>query len=363
MSPTRVIAGVIVLCLAIASPVHAGPDDANPEIPPATVPGDRVAEYRDSSGGVGRITDFAEGSMFASYGGGAAAPCNYQYVGPDPDGDGPERGPVLVGQSLRWKFTEVAVLWSPDLGSQIELVFNSLPFFGDVDLSAYYVPISEGYRRFNVACVGFLNGTDGPIVTDGSQYTYIDVPLDDPTLDPHWIAARLRNDLQLIRPVVFRNEVVNRWNGLVVRHPAWLGISDDAWVRQRSNVERWRGWELDLLASPVELEFIVNFVPKDPDGQAFSVVVECVQPGSDRRGGAGVFPEVPWDLPEWADPGVGENCEWTPPAKGEVTITAQITFDITFRMSGYLETLAPYVWQSAPVTYTVGELRAVNVNE
>ena len=66
---------------------------------------------------------------------------------------------------------------------------------------------------------------------------------------------------------------------MVVRNPAWLAIDGAAWRTQRSNVVRWRGWELSLIARPTGLEFLIDFVP-DPERptEAFSGVVPCVGP-------------------------------------------------------------------------------------
>ena len=46
-----------------------------------------------------------------------------------------------------------------------------------------------------------------------------------------------------------------------------------------------------------------------------------------------------------------------------MTITARQTFAMTFWASGAVESQPDYVWSSAPTTFQVGELVAVNVNE
>ena len=51
---------------------------------------------------------------------------------------------------------------------------------------------------------------------------------------------------------------------------------------------------------------------------------------------------------------------WTPPGPGNVTITARITYSVTFWANGYTEPTADYVWTSAPTTFVTGELIAVN---
>ncbi|MBI5089445.1 MAG: hypothetical protein HZB15_11475 [Actinobacteria bacterium] len=51
---------------------------------------------------------------------------------------------------------------------------------------------------------------------------------------------------------------------------------------------------------------------------------------------------------------------WTPPGPGTVTITARITYAVTFWAEGYSEPDADYVWTSERTTFTTGELSAVN---
>ena len=45
-----------------------------------------------------------------------------------------------------------------------------------------------------------------------------------------------------------------------------------------------------------------------------------------------------------------------------MTVTAHVTFAVTFWVSGATEAQPDYVWSSTPETFTVGELRAVNTN-
>jgi hypothetical protein len=157
--------------------------------------------------------------------------------------------------------------------------------------------------------------------------------------------------------------VVNRWGGLVVRSPAWLAIDPAGWATQRSNVVHWRGWELVLIAQPKALAFDVDFVP-DParPSTPFTGVVPCVAPGDRPQPWVGAFPGPPVDLASFAEPGVGGPCMWTPPGPGWVTITARVTFTVTFWVSGATEAQPDYVWASAPEQFRVGELRVVNTN-
>lgn len=53
-------------------------------------------------------------------------------------------------------------------------------------------------------------------------------------------------------------------------------------------------------------------------------------------------------------------CVWIPPEPGELTVTARITYDVVFTVSGFADVLAPYVWSSNPLTVRVDELSVVN---
>ena len=41
-------------------------------------------------------------------------------------------------------------------------------------------------------------------------------------------------------------------------------------------------------------------------------------------------------------------------------MTARITYDVVFTVSGFADVLAPYVWSSSPLTVRVDELSVVN---
>ncbi len=66
------------------------------------------------------------------------------------------------------------------------------------------------------------------------------------------------------------------------------------------------------------------------------------------------------ELPDQAEPGPNGPCQWTPPGPGTVTITANITFTITFAVNEHTETEPDYVWHSLPTSFPSGELHAVN---
>ena len=194
---------------------------------------------------------------------------------------------------------------------------------------------------------------------DLSSRNFIVVPLLDPFLDPHPRLDNLRSTLQLDRPTVFTNPIVDTYGGLVTRYPTWLAITPDAWVTQQSPAQVYRGTTLLLIAQPRELEFDVVFTPNpDKPSPAYRGMIPCV-PGQDATVGGGALPALPV-LPDQTDPGANGDCMWTPPGPGSVTITARITYTITFWADGYTEPDDDYTWTSTPTTFVTGELTAVN---
>lgn len=186
------------------------------------------------------------------------------------------------------------------------------------------------------------------------------VGVNDPFLDPRPTARNLLNNLQLIRPAIYTNPVVDKWGGLVTRYPAWLAILPDAWQEQRSNVAYHRGWTIYLHTAPRTMEFDVNFVPNpDKPSPAFHGIIPCVP--AVTGGDSASFPAMP-ALPAQTEPGVNGACMWTPPGPGHVTIQARITYTVTLWVNGYTEAMPDYTWTSPATTYETGELSAVNIN-
>ena len=206
--------------------------------------------------------------------------------------------------------------------------------------------LGKGVRTFSVLC-------------DSRFLRYVQVPITDSLLDPRTQITRLRNGLQLIRPVVAPDPVVASVGGLVTRYPAWLSIRPEAWVPQRSNTTSYRGTLMVLLTTPKRLEFVVDFVPnRDKPSPSFKGIVTCV-PTVSPIAAEGSLPARP-ALPDTAEPGVTGPCTWTPPGPGTVTITARTIHGVTFWADGIAVPEADYVFESLPATFTVGELVAVN---
>ena len=315
--------------------------DSDSRPPPAVLEGARSVSVRDASGGIQRLTSIPSTSAFARHGGGARATCSFTTDRDEfllSDGRRVPRGTVVTSTYL---FLE-------GLAMPFDLPPSELP--ADV-LTPSTGPLENARRTFTVFC--------DRMFYDINRMGLIEVPLLDPLFDPRSQLDRLRNALQLDRPVVFENPVVDTYGGLVTRYPTWLAIEPEAWRSQRGEPIVYRGATLLLIAVPRELDFIVTFTPApDRPSPPFRGIVSCV-PGEAPTSGDGAFPAFPL-LADQTEPGVNGDCTWTPPGPGTVEITARITSSITFWANGFTEADDDYVWTSEPATFVTGELRAVN---
>lgn len=304
--------------------------------------GARSVSVRDANGGMQRLTSIPSSSAFASYGGGAKSGCSFTA-----DRDGFE----LSDGSTVPRGTRVTSTYHFVEGVAVALDLPPRELPADVVKLPSNGPIEEGLRTFTVFC--------DRAFYEVNRVTIVQVPLDDPLFQVRSQLDRLRNLLQLQRPVVFENPIVDEFGGLVTRYPSWLAITPDAWLTQRSNAIVYRGATMLLIAQPRELDFVVDFVP-DPDepSPAFRGVVGCI-PDEAATSGDGALPAFPV-LPDQTEPGVNGPCTWTPPGPGQVTITARITYTVTFWVNGFTEPDDDYVWTSEPTVYDTGELIAVN---
>jgi hypothetical protein len=247
--------------------------------------------------------------------------------------------------------TEIVGSYSFVQGVDVERVVLDPEPDGQLPAVADRGPLSNAMRTFTVYCdvgQGTLNSRE-----------FVQVPVLDPTLDPHPALDELRNSLQLDEPEVFTNPVVDTFGGLVTRYPAWLAIDPASWHPDTSNVESYRGTLVWLEAVPRDLAFTIDFEPNpDKPTAPQHVEVSCV-PGTAATSGGDAFPAFPV-LPDQTEPGVNGPCMWTPPGPGTVTITAHTTYTITFRADGYSEPDDDYVRTGRPITFVTGELNAVN---
>jgi len=334
----RTVLVVAAIVAASAGTALAGTDRGDGS--PIVVAGQRVVELRNTGGGLSVYTQIPQTSLFRRHGG-VGVPCTFTASGPGTTSDGQTYLEGDVVQSQRWIFEEGT--WAR---------WRSLPPTPGEPIGLG--PLATALRWFRVYC---------DVKASATFLVYRSVPVSDPLIDPHTQLNELYSRLQLIRPVVHRNPIVDQWGGLVVRYPVWLGIDPAAWATQitRPPID-WRGWVIDLVAEPSELEFQVDFTPNpDKPSAPFRGIVPCVAAGESPVADDVALPAMP-ELPEQAEPGVNGPCTWTPPGPGTATIQARITFDVTMRANGFTEDRPDYVWTSEPVTYTVGELTSVNLD-
>ena len=348
---------MVSFCVVASAPAVAGDADAKP-VPVGPIPGSREVHTRDAHGRLDVFTSIPEGSKFGSEGG-AGRPCS-AWV--------PESGPAAVPgestfvDSMNWIFIEGQAFASS----------ASYPIFDSKDRTLPSMPVvgagspTGAVRTFSMFCQNLeARNFRGTITVTGT----------DPSLDPRPRVAELWNGVRLDRPVVVPDPTIVSFGRLVTRHPSWLAISSSSWGMRSSAVEYWRGWELQLILRPIGLEFTA--VQRPPEGKRpgvdagvrapFTVSIPCVGGGPNPVWGADRFPERPASLPDFSAPGIGADvglggCVWTPEFLGTVSLTARVTYEVTFWMSGYTQRLADYVWDSVPVDYAVGGLSVVNVN-
>ncbi len=335
-----------------------GLPSADPPPPTAAVvAGGRAVSVRNDAGGLSRLTSIPSASLFATYRGGSQATCSFRASSDGfllSNGDIVSRGTVVTSHYV---FVEG---WAVPF----DLPPAVLP--DDIVGLDNRGPLRDATRTFSVFCDRtFYDVNFAGIIA----VSYGDVGFQ---LLPE--LERLRNNIQLDRPVVFDNPVVDRFGGLVTRYPAWLAIDAGSWSPQQSQTRSHRGARFRLLAYPRELEFDVEFAPNPTKpSPAFTGTLDCITSTATGTGNGigigngtvepvasnGVFPALP-QLPEQTTPGVNGPCMWTPPGPGRVTITARITYTVTFWVDGYTMPDDDYTWTSTPTTYDTGELIAVN---
>lgn len=325
-----------ILFVVAALPLVSAGGGTNESQSPVSVAGARVVDLRDTNGGLQRYTTIPSTSVFHRHGGSGSS-CSFTSPLGGITSDGQRYAAGQTVQSTRWLF--------------IEGLPESLGEPTPKDPSVVKGPLASAVRYFTVFCD-----------TTNHFVTILAVTARDSMFDPHRRLDQLYHGLQLVRPVVYRNPVVDQWGGLITRYQAWLAVAPAAWRSQRSNVVNWRGWTMYLLAQPVAMDFTVDFRP-DPaqPSAAFKGVVGCVPRGTTPVASAVAVPAMP-TLPPQSAPGVNGSCRWTPPGPGSVVVQARITYRVTFWASGYTETLPDYVWTSLPATFRTGELSAVNTD-
>ena len=289
----------LLLLAGLASPPGDGLGGESSAPPrPVFLSGARSVSTRDNSGGIQRSTSIPSASAFSVYAGGKAATCSFVADRDDfelSNGTRVASGTVITSNYLFVEGITVPV---------------SLPLLTSATSVASQGPLENATRTFTVYC----DRTRYDVNTKG----VIEVPLLDPFLNPRPRLDNLRDTLQLDRPVVFTNPIVDTYGGLVTRYPTWLAIHPDAWRTQRSPAQIYRGTTLLLIAEPHELNFTIVFTPKaGTTTRPYRGDINCIPdlpPSTDDR----ALPAFP-ALPDQTEPGPNGPCMWTPPGPGTVT--------------------------------------------
>jgi len=333
----RIAVLVSAFLLSAVAPAIAGSDQGN-GLPPLSVPGSRRVDLRNETGGLTSYSSIPSTSSFRTHGG-RGQPCSFTAPadGVTSDGQVVERGQQVLSQ--RWIFRE------------------DLPVsFGEpnADVPAGAGSLAAAVRSFLVFC---------DMYDANHAVGFIRVPVRDPMFDPYSQLTSMYNHLQLVRPILMHDPVIDRWGGLVVRLPTWLAVQPAAWTSIESNPTYYRGWTMYLLAQPAALEFLLDFTPSpDKPTASFHGIVGCVAADAPPPVDDGVaFPALP-QLPEQTEPGINGPCEWTPPGPGTVTIEARVAYHVTFWANGLTDQQPDYIWTAEPVTIVTGELAAVNLD-
>lgn len=306
--------------------------------PPIVVRGQRVVELRNTTGTLELVTQIPSASAFAKHGGGSGSRCSFTADRDGTTSDGRSYTSGQVVESTRWVFVEGG--WGLWPGTEPSATPRG--------------PLTDAVRWFGIFC---------DVNAPHTFVAFRSYPYNDPLFDPSSRMNNLYDRLDLVHPTVYRNAVVDRWGGLVVRYPVWLGIGPDAWVEQESKPRLdWRGWAMSLVATPARLDVQVDFAP-DPEkpSTAFHGVVPCIGPDEQPASDGSVLPALP-QLPEQTEPGVNGACTWTAPGPGSVTIRPRITYTVTFWASGYFAPRPDYVLLGDPTTFPVGEISSVNLD-
>jgi hypothetical protein len=348
---------LVAAILATAQPTIVMAVSPGPKPPgtPSPQPGPITVQYRDGSGGLGATTSIPSGSVFRSQGGSDRAPCQFHYLGLDPDGAGPLLAPYELRPSDRWMFKETT-----DQVSQLtEADWVGVAAMSGVDVAsllASYGPVEAAFRRFNVFCIG-TNGSSTE-VTEQLPGSVL-VSIRDPFWDPYARIDRLWTGLQLDRPIAVTVPDSGLFGGLPVNMPSTLQIDAAPWKTYVSPASTYRGWTSRLVLTPESLAFDVVF---DPDvGPTVSSVVSCLD-GWAAQPSSGPIPKRASGVPDFAEPGqFSAPCVWIPPKPGALTVRARISYHVVFTVSGYVDVLAPYEWSSDPLTVRVDDLRVVNI--
>lgn len=356
------LAGSTLQAQAVALPPVGGPGGPTPTPPPQTGP---ITVDYETGGGRATTTTITSGSSFRNQGGGDRAPCTFNWL-PDNDGDGvvDADADFTAIDSDRWVFRETTSTYEDVVGGYGDEEWEALAGLGGTTLSdviATYGSVDTAFRRFDVYC----NGTHGSGTSVNQSRGSITVSIND----PFWGYASRRDELVALLPwptvTAASQPDPTTFGGLPVNMPAVFQMNAAPWGGFLSPTGSYRGWATQIVANSTSVQFVLVF---DPDGAgAETITVPCVGAGADLAD-SGWIPARAASVPDFAEPGqFSAPCVWIPPEPGQLTVTAQVTYEVDSIVTGpagrrFREPLAGEVRSSPSLSLRVDDLRIVNVN-
>lgn len=358
--------GVLVACAiwlpsaAAAGPGGGGGDGPTP--PPQTGP---ITVDYETDGGRSTTTTITSGSAFRNQGGGDRSPCTFNWL-PDNDGDGivDADAEYTAIDSDRWVFRETTSTYEGVTDGYGDDEWEALAGLGGTTLSetiATYGSVDTAFRRFDVFC----NGTHGSGTSVNQSRGSVTVSIND----AFWGYASRRDQLLTLLPwptvTASSQPDPATFGGLPVNMPAVFQMNAAPWGGFLSPAESYRGWTTQIVANATSMRFVLVF---DPDSSgAETITVPCVSAGADLLD-TGWIPARDPSVPDFAEPGqFSAPCVWIPPEPGQVTVTAEVTYEVDSIVTGpagrrFREGLTGEVRPSASLSLRVDDLRIVNVN-
>ncbi|MEM9042919.1 MAG: hypothetical protein AAGD33_23795 [Actinomycetota bacterium] len=278
----------------------------------------------------------------------------------------------------RYVYLPIAIDWdnlTEDYGPIItEITTTFGESYTDIapSIEARYSPLDRQMRRLWIRCedpeTGRLDATFYP--------DFIEVSILDPIWEADLILARLERELVFEEPTIVPDAVHERWGGLVVRSPAWLSIPAEDWQVRSTRVIEHRTNTFAMFGYPTLLQFDVDFEPHpDEPGDpgvdtrtAYDGTVDCLSSATFDAGlssGDGTMPgRPPLGVLDDFSAVVGEigPCTWVPPMRGTVTISGRTEYAVISLLNGQTYNRQDR-FHDFEVTWQVGELRAVNIND
>lgn len=364
----RVVVGlaVAIAVCTTGSTVSAAPGPGGgggtksppPQLGPITV------SY-ESDGRRETTTTITYGSAFRNQGGSDGAPCMFNWLPRDADGNIPPDADFTQVPSQRWVFRETTTRDDGTVDMTDE-DWDAIAAYGGSEMEEFvakYGPVEASQRRFDVYCAGNHGDPgEGGTVNQYLGFTTVNIR------DPFWGYEARRDEIRnaLPWPVVRASSLPapDTFGGLPVNMPAMFQINALPWGVLQSHRESYRGYTTQIVAWSTSVDYTLVFSPDD--GPTATIAMGCISAGEEHPDTGGI-PRRSEDIPDFAEPGQFDApCVWIPPEPGSLSVTATVTYNVNSVVTGpfgggYVETLAPEVRTSTAETLRVDTMKVVNV--